>query len=146
MDPIAILSLASNLIQVITFTKEIISNSCELYRSADGLLVRYEELKSITHSLNSLVCGLEEIEESEDFVCISRPERHLRELGKNCKGVVEELLAATRNLRVEGKNKKWSSIRQALNSVWNESKIDKLEKRVDAYRSQIETALLFSLR
>jgi hypothetical protein len=47
------------------------------------------------------------------------------------------------NIKAKKPESKWSSFRAALASVWKESQIDALSKRLDAYRSQMTIELQF---
>jgi hypothetical protein len=53
-DPMTALGLASNIIQLISFTSDIVSKSREIYKSQDGKLVEYQELEAITQTLQDL--------------------------------------------------------------------------------------------
>ncbi|CZR54196.1 uncharacterized protein PAC_04079 [Phialocephala subalpina] len=97
MDPLTALGLASNIIQLISFTSDLIAKGREIYRSADGGLIENLELETIAKSLPDL----------------------------------------TSNLPLATKEKSY---------VWKEDAIDALSKRLERYRSQLDTTLLVSLR
>jgi hypothetical protein len=150
MDPITALGLAANVVQFLTFAGGIISKSAEIYSSADGQLVEQQELRIVANNLQALAIALPKSKGSRHHGNPNSSEvlsdQQLGELCKECRGVSHELLGALSALQVNGKHKRWNSFRQALNSVWSEDKINALELRVNRYRSQIDTALLFSLR
>jgi hypothetical protein len=50
-DPLTTLGLASNIVQLISFTSDLISKGREISKSADGVLVENLELEAITSSL-----------------------------------------------------------------------------------------------
>jgi hypothetical protein len=144
MDPLTALGLASNIIQLISFTSDLVSKSREIYKSADGALVEHLELETIAKSLKDLSTDLPD--ELKRQKSLTNLEKQLRDLCEKCNEVSIELIEATNRLRATGHNKKWNSFRQALNSVWNDDKINALSKRLENYRSQLDTALLVSLR
>jgi len=57
-DPLTALGLATNIIQLIDFTGDLISKTWEVSKSADGILVENLELEAITSSLQQLSNGL----------------------------------------------------------------------------------------
>ncbi|KAH6667689.1 hypothetical protein B0J14DRAFT_601221 [Halenospora varia] len=143
-DPLTALGLASNIVQLVTFTSDLISKGREIYKSADGTLVENLELETITTSLqvlsNELVLPICERGK------LTKTENQLQELCDGCKAVSGQLLDVIRGIKAKGPHMRWNSFRQALNSVWREDEIEALETRLDRYRRQIDTTLLISLR
>jgi hypothetical protein len=144
MDPLTALGLASNIIQIISFTSDLISNSREIYKSADGKLVQNLELEAITRNLYDLSSHLSFPRQRRKD--LSDTDKELQELCKGCTRVSAQLIKVIQGLTVQGNHRKWGSFRQALNSVWEKDKIEELSKRLERYRSQIDTMLLVSLR
>lgn len=70
----------------------------------------------------------------------------LRELCSGCDEVSRKLLSVIQQLEHGRGRSKWKSFRQALLTLWKEKEIEDLSKRLERYRSQIDTALLVSLR
>lgn len=144
MDPLTALGLASNIIQLISFTSDLVSKGREIYKSADGSLVAHLELETIAKSLQDLSTDLPTRLKRKNS--LTKTEKQLRDLCEGCNEVSIELIEAIHRLKAAGNHKKWNSFRQALNSVWNDDKIDILSKRLENYRSQLDTTLLVSLR
>jgi len=144
MDPVTTIGLASSIVQLITFTSDLVSKGREIYKSANGSLVEHLELESIVGSLVDLSDALDLPNPTERK--LTSTERQLSELCDGCKSVTEKLLDAIRKLKAKAPHKGWQSFRQALNSAWKESEIAALESRLDRYRRQIDTTLLVSLR
>lgn len=142
-DPLTALGLASNIIQLISFASDLVSKGREIYKSANGTLVENLELETITTSLQELSSHLvpPSIPGKRSFT-----EVQLEELCHGCKDVSRQLLCVIQGLKASGSHMRWKSFRQALNSVWKENKIEALLKRLERYRSQIDTTLLASLR
>jgi len=143
MDPLTALGFASNIIQLITFTSDLVSKGREIYKSADGQLLESQELDTVAKSLQDLCTNLPAQLRKKS---LSKTESQLRSLCEDCNKAAAQLIDAIRGLKVTGSNKKWASFRQALNSVWKEDEIDALSKRLERYRSQLDTTLLISLR
>jgi hypothetical protein len=144
MDPLTALGLASNIIQIISFTSNLISKGREIYKSADGTLITNLELEAITRNLQDLSGHLSFPRKRRKD--LSDADKELQELCKGCTRVSAQLIEVIQGLAVRGDHRKFNSFRQALNSVWKEDTIEELSKRLERYRSQIDTMLLVSLR
>lgn len=101
------------------------------------------KLQAIAHDLND---SLQLSYNEEDKEHQGTLDASIRDLGRQCQHVGPELLAALAKLRGTGERSKWTSLRQALLTVWKQSEIDSLEKRLDGYRQQLTLQLLVSLR
>lgn len=137
------LGLASNIIQLISFTSDIVSKSRELYKSQDGKLVEHAELEAITKNLQELSNDI--IFPSRHRSAISQADKDLAELCEGCKEISRQLIGAIQGLKAQRGNKRWNSFRQALKTIWKEDEIARISERLDRYRAQIDTRLLVSL-
>jgi hypothetical protein len=152
LDPATSVGLAGSIIQIIVFVKRVIDRSQELHRSANGTLVHHQELSTLVKSFESHLYELEQqnrTHECSDSVaegCVDDSGINLEMLSCGAQGVLSQLLDALRSVRSHSRNEKWNSVRQALKTVIRESKINELETRLDRYRTQIDTAMLLSLR
>ncbi len=54
MDPLTSLSLASNVIQIVDFSTQLVSKGYKIYKSADGTLAENVDIEAVTHSLKTL--------------------------------------------------------------------------------------------
>lgn len=147
MDALAAFGAAVNVIQLVDFSIKLISESRDIYNSADGQLIEHSELVLTTNSLTGLIDRLEESLQWDSAHTSSDrnpPQQH--RLGHECKALAVELLVALGKLKVQGKSKGWRSFRQALLTVWHKEKLDALEKRLGRFRDQIVAVVLVSLR
>lgn len=144
MDPLTVLGLASNIVQLVTFTSDLISKGNEIYKSADGVLIENLELESITTTLQKLASDL--VVPDRHSRRPTKTETQLQELCNGCKDVSGQLLNVIQGLKAKELRAKWSSFRQALNSVLKDNEIRVLEVRLERYRRQIDTTLLVALR
>jgi hypothetical protein len=149
-DPLTALGLAANIIQFITFASSLVSKTSEISNSAHGSTLENTELKAIATNLTDLNKQLEPPKapggnDKQSRKAAKSGER-LRELCTECEKAAWELLSVIQRLEHGKGRSKWKSFRQALLSVWKESEIAALSRRLERYRSQIGTALLLSLR
>jgi hypothetical protein len=144
------IDLARSIIQLTTFASDIICRSREIYRSEEGVVVQQSELETISRNLQELASN---VSRSGGILNTGRyggpddeygPQLH--ELCQGCERVSSELLEAIHDLRLKGEHKRWKSFRQALKSIRSEVIINELAKRLDRYRCQLDTILLFSVR
>jgi len=168
MDPLTALGLASNIVQFVDFASKLISQSHEIYQSADGALEDNLALEHVAKNLSRLggelkskradiKTGREALAREREWAkkdgrVISSPEKvtaagkQLQQLSKECSAVSNELLQELEKLKIKGPHKRWESFRQALNSVWSQEKIRALETRLEGIRKQLDTTLLVCLR
>lgn len=167
MDPLTALGLASNIVQFVDFASKLISQSHEIYRSADGALEDNVALEHVAKNLSRLggelkskradiKTGREALARErqwakEDGRVIPEPEKvtagkQLQQLSEECSAVSNELLQELEKLKIKGPHKRWESFRQALNSVWSQKKIRALETGLEGIRKQLDTTLLVCLR
>jgi hypothetical protein len=144
MSELAALGLASNIVQLVAFTSNLVAKGREIYGSADGVLVEFLELEAITNRLEELSSEL--IPPIIRGRALTENERQLRELCDGCRDVSKELLDVISSLKAQGTHKRWNSFRQALHSIWKEGEVQTLSTRLERYRRQIDTTLLVSIR
>jgi hypothetical protein len=71
----------------------------------------------------------------------------LDKLVHDARGVTKELLSLLERLSNNSEsNHRWSCVRQAILTIWNEGQLRDLERRVDRYRNQLNSALLSDLQ
>ena len=117
LDPLTALGLASSIVQLITFTSDLVAKGRDIYQSADGALVENLELEAITKSLRDLSL---EVEPPVSGGNLTKVDRQLQQLCTGCRKVADELLDVIQKLKTHGPHKRWTSFRQALDSVWRE--------------------------
>lgn len=145
LDPFSALSLAATIVQFVDFSSKLISDTAELYRSSKGSLARNIELSTIVTDLGAISSGLEVRGRSIAHAC-SNDERAIASLATQCKNLSSKLLDVLEDLSVKGSHKKWKSVSQALRSVWKESEIREIQKRLDSFRSQLTIRLVATLK
>ena len=150
MDPLSALGLASNIVQLVQFVGAVISDSHEVYSSADGALQRNSVLEEVAQNPAEMNSELMRSQRSMSswFMSLSPAERQLKNLCEECDVVSRELLVKLDTLKVRSRSryKRWDSFRQAMKSMWNEGELRALEKRLEGIRTRLDTNLLICLR
>lgn len=148
MDPFSAVSVASSIVQLIDFGGKLVDKGLRIYNSADGSLVEHVNKEAAIQHLVYLTTKLQDSAPtilSDDTT--SQVENHaLHALCAKCRIVGEELLDCLRAVRVDGKNRKWKSFRQALRSVSTEETITSIETRLAALKDELEFHVLVDLR
>jgi hypothetical protein len=148
MDPVTALGVAAATVQFISFAGDVISKSRELYLSADGTLVTQTELDTIAKSLVRLCAPIKHWDPARGKRWrLNSTELELKGICQGCVREAESLQRGIEKLKIQGSHhRKWKSFRQALNSINSEREIEQLSTRLDRYRAQLDTTLLFILR
>ena len=146
MDPATALGIASSIVQLVSFTSDLISKGNEIYKSVDGALSENLELETIAASLQELSSELPLTFFNNPKRQLSKTEKQMQDLCQDCKILSTQLLDAVKALKISGSSTRWKGFRQALLIVWQEPKIIALETRLERYRRQLDTVLLISLK
>ncbi|KAF8851474.1 hypothetical protein BDZ45DRAFT_750667 [Acephala macrosclerotiorum] len=158
MDPLTVLSVASNIIQFIDFGNKLISTGRKVYSSASGALVENLEIETGAESVYQLSHRVSDSLETMRAVPVlyrlnrrgsqvttsifsSRDDQEAERLIQSR----NENDAALRNLRVACRDVSRELI-GALENPKNPEKIQLLTKRLSDLRAQLDSAILFSLR
>ena len=127
MDPVSATSLASAIIQLAGFTGKVLSRLQELYRSADGALLRHSELSSVAIRFQTM---LKELEASVDS--LGGKTSMLLPVVREAEVVTQSLIALLERLKgAPGLSGRWRSVRQALLTLWKEEKLRELQAQLD---------------
>lgn len=147
MEPLAALSLASNVIQVVDFSIRVVSKSSELYRSGNGQLVQHTDISTTSSDLNRLTSRLSaSIADPSVHTVLNEDEQALYVLCKGCIDVSTELEEGLNKLQVFGTPSKWKSLRKALKTIWTKEHILELRLRLSDYRDQLDSRILLNIK
>ena len=137
MDPLTALSVAGTVVQFVDFGMKLISTTAELYRSAEGALAVNKELEMAITDLSS----------------VGKKLSHQGSLGPDIEEIctktaalASELLQKLEGLKVQGRNRVWTSFRQAVKTAWSREEIESLQRRMEMLRRMLDTNVLVSLR
>ncbi|KAF4628545.1 hypothetical protein G7Y89_g9606 [Cudoniella acicularis] len=147
-DPITIIGLAGTVIQIVETSGRLISKSCEIYASVDGVFRENAELETLVTDLQKTNAKLARIPlQLSTGDVIDRDDKALRQLCCGCNEVADELLDRLALLKVGsgGDSRKLDSVKYAWRFMRNEKELNALAARVAAYREQLHSRILVSL-
>ncbi|KAE9366262.1 hypothetical protein N431DRAFT_386517, partial [Stipitochalara longipes BDJ] len=142
LDPLSALSLAGNIIQFVEFGTKLVHGTNEIIKSTEGSLEKHVWLEETTSSLGQLSNDLAIDTQRGPTASHSKKDEELLNLAISCKHDADDLLATLGDLKAQNPGRKWQSFVQALRSVWKESKIKELERRLNDRRRQLGLQLL----
>lgn len=70
----------------------------------------------------------------------------LRDLSKKVFNTAKELISETSKLRVEGPPSKRKALSKAFKTLWRQSAVDDIQKRLDRYQRLLDTRIIVNLR
>lgn len=146
MDPLSAVSLAGNIIQFVEFGSNLVRGSIDIYKSADGATSINSELELITEDLTGLCSKLIRPRNNKEERTLPKAEFDLLELSRSCVALGRQFLEMLESLKVNGRNRKWDSVRQALKTQWKAKDIEQYRQRLDSFRSEIACHLISILR
>ncbi|KAI1121915.1 hypothetical protein F5Y10DRAFT_287923 [Nemania abortiva] len=144
-DPIATLSLASSILQVIDFASSFATTAWKIYQAADRGREALDEVEELRKIANDLADILQEIQSQPvSGAAAADSSDGIVSLAKACATLVEELLQTL----PAGTNitRKRDAIRVAFKLKWKSENIRALQTRLAEFRSQLTLNLLFSMR
>ncbi|KAK3328670.1 hypothetical protein B0T19DRAFT_442559 [Cercophora scortea] len=74
------------------------------------------------------------------------PSDPMQKIAAGCVEIAEDMLRRLEKLRAKGGKRVWSSVGAALRELWKESEIEKLKRKLEMYRRQLELHTVVSLR
>ncbi|MCJ1386458.1 hypothetical protein MMC17_009584 [Xylographa soralifera] len=143
MDPFSALNFAGTMIQLLSFVASIVSKSHTLYRAKDGALAGNVELQEATDRLTTLLKTLKPGPRNlgaRSIYAVTHA-KLLNATATSCRAKVKELTTVLEKLKVQD-NRKWTSVHQALRSVWKQKQIDSLTQSIEKYRNEMVMHLL----
>lgn len=151
LDPLSALGLAGNLIQVIQFSYDVVSEGNKIYHNASGVLTQNKSIEEVSSDLAELTETLkakqDEWRTAQGRTALDPEETRLRNLCDRCVEVAFELQIQLNKLKAkEGRAKRLRSYKQALISVWRKDDVEELEKRLERYQKELDTRVLIGIR
>lgn len=151
LDPLTALGLAGNLIQVIQFSYDIVSEGNKIYHDTGGVLDHNKTTEEVASDLSELTQALktkqEEWRVAHGRTALDPDETRLRNLCDRCVEVAFELQIQLNKLKAkEGRGKRLRSYKQALISVWRKDAIEEIAARLKRYQQELDTRVLLGIR
>ena len=135
MEALVAVGLAGNIVQFVDFSCTLFERTTSIYHSHAGSSAEADSLESITKDLQDLTSKLSQ--GSQHHAASAQHDVGLRKLAQECQEVAAELLSVLLEVKAKKRGSKWSSFRAALKSARSQPKVDAMENRLVAYRSQI---------
>ena len=147
MDPLTALSLACNVIQIVSFSHEIFTLANQIAKdgSPDANLA-----ENATH-LSELSQNLQDSLQSQKAKSLTEQQQRLQKVAQKClkasKDLTEELDKITWKPGPEGSNSKTQrkAVSQAWKTWWRKSKIEKLQKEMAEIERIMQSSILADL-
>lgn len=150
IDPFTALSLAGNVVQFVQLGCKLTAEAHDVYNSASGASEENMEVETVITRLLGTVRELEDYLESVDRTTsrgsASKSSKRLIEIAKACKMIAVDILDRLEAIKKRGPPSVWGSIRQAIKIMWTKEELDALMRRLKAYISELDTAILVSLK
>ncbi|MCJ1395090.1 hypothetical protein MMC18_007971 [Xylographa bjoerkii] len=144
MDPISAVEFTGTVIQLLSFVASVVSKSHALYGAEDGALAGNVALQEATDRLTTLITTLgttSRIDRGSQSTSAALHAKALKTIVQSCVATAKELTKVLEKLKVQH-NRKWTSVHQALRSVWKQKQIDSLTQSIGKYRDEIVMHLL----
>jgi hypothetical protein len=146
MDGLSALSVAASVAQFIEFTYSLVTKSKEIYTSAHGAPLQQVEMEAAIKRLIELSERIKTAPLQKSGLVVQ--DQALASICQGCTTISNQLLAKLNKLKIEDgeKHRGYRSFRQALKSVWAKGSIDEMAARLKAFRSEMDSHVLVSLR
>ncbi|KAF2707935.1 hypothetical protein K504DRAFT_504141 [Pleomassaria siparia CBS 279.74] len=150
LDPFTALGLASNILQVLEFTGMLVREGVERYQSANGSTKEDVGIEDITSDLAQLTEPMrrkQELYKDAEPEHISQEELKLLDLATKCHILCEDLCAILDDLKTDpqARFRQLSALRKTIRRQRKGKAIRSLEKKMDMYRSQLNTRILANI-
>jgi len=174
MEPLSILGVAANVIQVVDVSARLLSNIKQVSKSATGDVKSNQQIRDTTQKLSTfnsrLLDNLNETSLKRELTVL---EHELVDLSTNCNDIITDLfelldgVSAGRTKQQEmedglsklsvesrlsdneiGNNRlgKWDSIKGGIKAMWKEKTVEKVLQRLNDARQQLATSILINLQ
>ncbi|EDN93180.1 hypothetical protein SS1G_09046 [Sclerotinia sclerotiorum 1980 UF-70] len=142
LDPISTFRLAASILQFVDFASKVITSTAELHHSSSRALANNLELSTIFSDLSAISTDLRARNPHQETRGYSKDELALISLASECEELSDKLLHDLDGLKIKGSHTLWASARQSIRSLWKETYISDMSKRLDSFRSQLLLRLL----
>ncbi|KAI0449963.1 hypothetical protein F5B21DRAFT_492597 [Xylaria acuta] len=142
LEALSAIGLAANVIQFLDYAHRILSESQEIFHSASGISAQHADFEAIAVSLSALSDKLI-APPAPSSIKLPPDEDEIHKVAALSRATAHELISCIQKLRRSGgRHRRWASIRQALEGLWNKDRIDQLVRRLRDMRSQLSTHIL----
>lgn len=139
LGPLEALSVASAVIQMIDFGCKLLSQTQEIYHSANGATKDNVTSNEIAKDINILYKGL--VKQGQSFKRSSSDDIALGKLVDLCQREAQALLELLEHLEIRNDATQWKSFKIALKTARRKGKVKELETRLLKLQKQIDSRL-----
>lgn len=149
MDPLSALSIAASVVQFLQFGGSLISKASQIHKH--GAMLSNISCAEATTRLEDLSSSVKnDLRELEGLGKLSPDSKALEAICANCvllsKALGSCLAALAVNEKLQGKEKKWKSFRQAFKTIYSKDKVDGLAAQLRECREELNTHLIVSIK
>ena len=146
MDPITGIGLAAAVATLITCSIASVKAIQEVYRH--GSAVKNSDAEYLATCLTNLTQSLQKSLQSPSppSTALTTDEKDLIDLGRKCENSAQELQHELHKLHSQPRNSVLAATYRATRATWSRRKVEEISKQLEAYRSTLETSLLYRLR
>ena len=146
MDPFTALSVAGNIVQFVDFAVRIVAKGNHIYHSSDGLPDDHHDLEIVTEDLLLLTKKLRKPLQEVTGLTDKQEQDTILILSQQASDLAEKLMGFLNKAKIQGKNRKWKSLRQAIKGVTSKAEVDSMTERLSSYKSELQLRLVANLR
>lgn len=143
MDPLSALGLTSAILQIIDFSAKLISGAAEIYSSASGTTIAFEDSDRTIESLRNLTRRLDVRTSGGP---LSREDRRLLEIKDGCEVLSRDVQAIISAIRPKNPGSRRESLLASWKTMRRKGKLKTLEERLDRHRAQVQEYLMAAMR
>ncbi|CAH0044479.1 unnamed protein product [Clonostachys solani] len=134
----SVVGLASNILQFVDFTSQLIGDGNKIYHSEEGSSTETIQIQQITRDLRKVADNL-----LTRHKYPTDTDSQVTELARLCHAVAEQLLEVLQTLKIKNDTRRrWRSFYQALNTVWKKEKIEALQATLNNFRAQLTLRII----
>lgn len=141
MESLAAVSLASNVLQFVQFTKHLVSDTIEIHRSVSGSTSERLEAEGIARRLRSFAKQLTPPEPSGSPE-LSQDDIELRTISKQCVEISDQVLAVLGGLKITPGESNLESFYKALKGALGKDDFQSLQNRLLRLSQELKTTIV----
>lgn len=133
MEAIAIVSLVSNVVQFVTFAKDLISTGIEIHQSTSGVSEDTLNINALYGKLCDFSTNIRSITEQRFLADgdIASAVSAIKQLAAICKGDCDRLLNITKKLKIKPEDKThWKTFKTILRKTMAQGEISQMEEHL----------------
>lgn len=148
LDPLSALSVVSNVVQLISFTAEIVTESYAYVKSQRGVLPSCRGISQLVELQHAAYGNISAVEDTAKP--LKREEQALRKIAQSCVDESRQLICILEALEIRpsanGKRKFGSAFKSVVKARWNRSDIEQRRQKLASYQEQLLLELIGLIR